>query len=53
MWAIHSCDLISDSVCVVNTMILKKQVGSDKNKHDIFGVCLEQGSQGHFVLSQK
>ena len=32
MWPINSCDLIGDSVCVVDTMIFKRQLGSDKNK---------------------
>ena len=39
MWAIISFDLIWDSVCVVDTMIYKRLVLSDKNKTEIFCVC--------------
>ena len=28
-----SCDLISNSVCVVDTMIFEQKMVSDKNKH--------------------
>ena len=34
MWPMNSCDLISDSVGVVDTMTFKRQVGGDKNKND-------------------
>ena len=37
MWPINSCYLILDSVCLVDNMMFKRQVGSDKDKH---GICL-------------
>ena len=46
--AINSCDLIGDSVCVVDKMIFKK---IKINMTFCFGA--EQGSEGRFRLSQK
>ena len=45
MWPIHSCDMIGDRVCVVDTTIFKIQVGSDKNKHELVFLS-GTGSQG-------
>ena len=33
MWPIISCDLIWNSICVVDTMIFEQKMVSDKNKH--------------------
>ena len=51
MWPINSFDLISYSICVVDTIIFKRSAISFKNKRDLF--CAELGSQGLFPLSQK
>ena len=39
VWPIHSCCLIWGSVCVVDTMLFERKVGSDKNKHDVLLLC--------------
>ena len=36
IWPINSCDLFSDSICVVDTIIFNNSVGSDKKNHDLF-----------------
>ena len=51
MWPINSCDLISYSGCVVDSMMSKDR-WEVKKICKTFS-CEEQGSQGRFLLSQK
>ena len=49
MWPTYSCDLISDSIGIEDTMIFKIYVGSDK--YVLF--CAELNKRGRSLLFQK